>query len=273
MAESNSNDKKCPPCDPGLPGWLATFSDMMTLLLTFFVLLLSFSKTEVAKYEAALGSIRNAFGGNVLKYGEVIQKGKSPDDYQNVLDSQEPINPFPIEFLSSEGMLEKYEINRSTKEVLKSMRRDLFEFGLDKDVDIFEVGEGIKVVVKDSIYFKEGSVEAENVPVDIYSKLIKLLTNRDWVVFVQGHASLREASIDGLDAYKLSSMRAEAITRSLIKKGVPAKKITTTFYGDTKPARLEGDISPEDEARNRRVDFIIRKKDLYSEGFRVREKD
>ena len=56
---------KCEECVPGLPGWMATFSDLVTLLLTFFVLLLSFAKTESAKYEAALGSIRNAFGGNV----------------------------------------------------------------------------------------------------------------------------------------------------------------------------------------------------------------
>jgi len=52
---------KCPPCKPGLPGWMATFSDMITLLLTFFVLLLSFAKTESAKYEAALGGLSHYF--------------------------------------------------------------------------------------------------------------------------------------------------------------------------------------------------------------------
>lgn len=63
-----SDCPKCPECPPaGAPGWMATFSDMCTLLLTFFILLLSFAKTETAKSEAAMGSIRNAFGGNVLK--------------------------------------------------------------------------------------------------------------------------------------------------------------------------------------------------------------
>ena len=42
---------KCKECAPGLPAWMATFSDLVTLLLTFFVLLLSFAKTESAKYE------------------------------------------------------------------------------------------------------------------------------------------------------------------------------------------------------------------------------
>src|SRR5690606_7280029 len=93
--------KKCPECGPpGLPGWLATYSDMVTLLLTFFILLLSFAKTEDKKSEAALGSVRNALGGNVLKPGQVMQLGKSPDDSPSMLDSPEPLMPFPIEFLT-----------------------------------------------------------------------------------------------------------------------------------------------------------------------------
>ena len=94
--ESAEECPKCEECVPGLPGWMATFSDMVTLLLTFFVLLLSFAKTETAKYESALGSIRNAFGGNVLVQGPVIERGKSPDDSPSMMESQEPIRPFPI---------------------------------------------------------------------------------------------------------------------------------------------------------------------------------
>lgn len=97
---------KCPECAPGLPAWMATFSDLVTLLLTFFVLLLSFAKTETAKYEAALGSIRNAFGGNVRVMGNVIQPGKSPDDQPTMMETAEPIRPFPIEFLTTEGFLD-----------------------------------------------------------------------------------------------------------------------------------------------------------------------
>ena len=99
MADEQIEDiPKCPECDPGLPGWMATFSDLVTLLLTFFVLLLSFAKTESSKYEAALGSIRKAFGGNVLKHGEVIQLGKSADDRHTMMEGQDMVRPFPIEF-------------------------------------------------------------------------------------------------------------------------------------------------------------------------------
>ena len=49
-------------CPEGLPGWLATFGDLMSLLLTFFVLLLSFSSMEVIKFQKAMGSLRGSLG-------------------------------------------------------------------------------------------------------------------------------------------------------------------------------------------------------------------
>lgn len=52
----------CPPCKGGAPAWMATFADMATLLMAFFVLLLSFSDVELPKFEQVNGSLQNAFG-------------------------------------------------------------------------------------------------------------------------------------------------------------------------------------------------------------------
>lgn len=268
--ENNQPPQKCPECKPGLPGWMATFSDLVTLLLTFFVLLLSFAKTESAKYEAALGSIRNAFGGNVLKQGEVIQPGKSPDDNPTMFDSQEPIRPFPIEFLTSEGLLDKKEINRESTEILNQMKEALREFSLSDNVDIYELPEGIQVRVKDKIYFSEGEIVPDKISVEVYDRMIQLLSERDWTVFVQGHASKGEVSKNGQkDAYELSAARATAVSRSLIRRGVKPEQITTVSYGDSRPAEGPG-RSYEDELReSRRVEFIIRKTDLGIPGHKV----
>jgi chemotaxis protein MotB len=54
--------EECPPCKGGAPGWMATFADMATLLMAFFVLILSFSDTELPKFEQINGSIQAAFG-------------------------------------------------------------------------------------------------------------------------------------------------------------------------------------------------------------------
>ena len=51
---------KCPP--PGLPAWMGTFADLMSLLMCFFVLLLAFSEMDVLKFKQIAGSMKFAFG-------------------------------------------------------------------------------------------------------------------------------------------------------------------------------------------------------------------
>jgi len=60
--DDESEESDCPPCKSGAPGWMATFADMATLLMAFFVLILSFSDTELPKFEQINGSIKAAFG-------------------------------------------------------------------------------------------------------------------------------------------------------------------------------------------------------------------
>ena len=260
---------KCPDCPPGLPGWMATFADLVTLLLTFFVLLLSFAKTETAKYEAALGSIRNAFGGNVFKQGKVIERGKSPDDSPSMIESQSPIKPFPIEFLTMEGMLDKREINRSSQEELEQMKNDVSEFGLSESVDIYEMPEGIKVRFKDKIYFQSGRTTISKVSVEVLTKMIKLLKGKNWTVCVEGHAARGEKGKPGQDPFTLSSMRAAEVTKSMIKRGVRADHITTAFYGDTRPDGKKGFTSKLPTWKHQRVEFLLRKTDLRTKGHKV----
>ena len=58
-----SNDvHECPPCDAGAPRWMTTYGDLMSLLLCFFVLLLSFSEMDRQKYKVVAGSMERAFG-------------------------------------------------------------------------------------------------------------------------------------------------------------------------------------------------------------------
>jgi len=59
---SMSDEAPAKPADEGLPGWVMTFADLMSLLMSFFVLLLSFSEMDVSKYKEMAGSMKNAFG-------------------------------------------------------------------------------------------------------------------------------------------------------------------------------------------------------------------
>ncbi len=259
----------CPAC---LPGWFATYSDMVTLLLTFFVLLLSFAKTETAKYESVLGSLREAFGGNVLKQGEVLQLGKSPDDQPVMMDASQPIKPFPIDFLTMEGLLDKHEMNRESAEDLKKMRNDLKNYQLSDSVDVYEMPEGIKVRVKDKIYFKEGDIEIDQLSVAVFERMLNLLKDEAWTIFVEGHAAKGERGKNGEDAFSLSSSRASAVSRVLIRKGIDPGRVTTVFYGDSRPDEAFKTSRTSAPRDNRRVEFLIRKIDLRARGHRVEAK-
>lgn len=54
--------EECPPCKSGAPAWMATFADMATLLMAFFVLILSFAEMNVPKFKQINGSLKNSFG-------------------------------------------------------------------------------------------------------------------------------------------------------------------------------------------------------------------
>ena len=67
----------CPKCEEGLPPWLATFADLMSLLMCFFVLLLSFAEMDILKFKQVAGSLKLAFGVQRDVIATEIPKGTS----------------------------------------------------------------------------------------------------------------------------------------------------------------------------------------------------
>ena len=75
IAEDDEEQEECPKCPPqGAPAWMATFADMATLLMAFFVLILSFAEFNVPKFKQISGSLKNAFG--VQKMIPVVEQPK-----------------------------------------------------------------------------------------------------------------------------------------------------------------------------------------------------
>ena len=266
MADAEEEVQECPVCEPipeckeGAPEWMATFSDLVTLLLTFFILLYAMSKTEVSKFNSVAGSIRKAFAGNAMNIGETIQLGKSPDDSPTMIESQQPVEPYPIDLLTTEGILDKHEINRESDEDLEEMKEVLGQYDLQDSVDVYQMSEGVKIRIKDQIIFQNGSTAmSDSTIVPILKKVIKLMKDNDWTLFVEGYAEKGESSVTNTndDAWSLSSKRAQQVTRSFIKRGVRAEKITTVSYGDSRA---------KENQINRKVEFFLRKIDLRTEG-------
>ena len=75
VLEEQEDEQECPKCPPaGAPAWMATFADMATLLMAFFVLILSFAEFNVPKFKQISGSLREAFG--VQKVVPVVEQPK-----------------------------------------------------------------------------------------------------------------------------------------------------------------------------------------------------
>jgi len=218
---------------------------------------LSFAKTESAKYQAAVGSLRNAFGGNI---GEVMISGKSPSDAATMIDSDMPARPFPIEFLTSEGLLDKKEVNRESDIQLNELKEMLTNYELLESVNVYEMNESILVRLKDRVYFRSGSTGIDEINIEVFERMVKMLKENNWVIMIEGHAQTGESN----DTYTLSAQRALAVSKSLTQRGISPDRITTIFYGDSRPQeKVNSKIS------DRRVDFIIKKADLRQEGRKV----
>lgn len=103
---------KCPP--PGLPGYFGTFADLMSLLMCFFVLLLSFSEMDVLKYKQIAGSMEYAFGVQNKIEVKDIPKGTSviamefrpgrpePTPIENIQQQTAEITEQTLEFQAGE---------------------------------------------------------------------------------------------------------------------------------------------------------------------------
>jgi chemotaxis protein MotB len=119
--------------------------------------------------------------------------------------------------------------------------------------------------MKDKIYFQKGSTGIDEINIQVFDRLVKMLRENNWNILIEGHSEAGEVSVkDGSDAYLLSSARALAVSRSLIQRGISADRITTLFYGDSRPLeKVNGMI------HDRRVEFVIRKADLRVDGKKV----
>ena len=124
-------DEECPKCPPvGAPAWMATFADMATLLMAFFVLILSFAEFNVPKFKQISGSLKNAFG--VQRIVPVVEQPKGT----TVLSLN--FSPSPTPSVSKDLTQQTTQIEQSKLELQQK----------DKDSDGADGNQSAEQVVK-----------------------------------------------------------------------------------------------------------------------------
>ncbi len=219
----------------GAPEWIVTFADLMSLLLTFFVLMLSFSTTEVVKFREAMGSIQEALG------------MKSPNDASTVPVGQNPLTQ-NVADIGGAGL--------SPSEIEKELDKVLKQFGLEAQGEAKQTVFGVVLQLEGDLMFHSGEAELTPVTYALLNGLAACINRVERNVDVVGHTDNRPISTAIYPSnWELSAARAAQAVRYLVEHGVPADRLRAIGRAETVP--IDTNDTAEGRERNRRVEFVF----------------
>ncbi|MDZ7752718.1 MAG: flagellar motor protein MotB [Gammaproteobacteria bacterium] len=264
--------RKCP---TGLPPWLATFADLMALLMCFFVLLLSFSEMDVIKYKQVAGSMKEAFGVQRQIEAKIMPKGTSI-----IAQEFSPGKPQPTVINEM-----RQQTTDETRDHLDWSQSDLKEQGEgEHEKDEEPAPDAQQLFIQESLREEvhEGLIEIETEPgmtliriqekgsfpsgradvtpgfVPTMEKIAAVLAETRGNIYVAGHTDdIPIATARFRSNWELSAARSVTVVHNLIEYGNMApERFLVEGHADAAP--LASNDTPEGRALNRRVEIIVR---------------
>ena len=252
MAEAQVEEveeEECPKCPPqGAPAWMATFADMATLLMAFFVLILSFAEFNVPKFKQISGSLKNAFG--IQRVVPVVEQPKgttvlalnfSPSPAPSVTKNlRQQTSDSEQKNLDLKSEIDEGDSAKSnSKETLdaKELSEEIIDQVKSKDVKVETVND--KVLV---------SVNTENKSSEEISKLIKDTVDAVETARENTGATDTDVLIGGIDQDIKSMASATIENKSLKDKVSNLEKQNTESEKDIKTKTKKAEFS-EDQLR------------------------
>jgi chemotaxis protein MotB len=273
MARAKKSSKK----GGGAPSWMVTFGDMMSLLLTFFVLLFTYSTMDAEKYKALAGSLKNAFGSSIVdQLSGMIEVGgiASRDKPMTMLIPPAEQKELPGMPDKAEAPPIKLELDKADEKVIEETfkavqknRAETLESEIKTAIEqtlpgsrIAVVREGGTVMIRfpNEIAFPSGRGEITVQFSHAVAPLIPMLAATKGDIVVSGHTD--NVPITG-GAYRsnweLSAARATSVVHLLVDSDIiPMERITVQGFGESRP--LASNDDEQGRARNRRVEITIR---------------
>ncbi len=254
----------------GIPAWVVTFADLMTLLMCFFVLLLAFSEMDAAKFKQLAGSMKDAFGVQAEIEVRTIPKGTSVIAREFSPGKPEPtpmntIRQFTID--ASENTLDALERQseqvKATREHARRIREALKAEIANGKISVKTEGMKVIIHVLENASFASGFADVRVGFLPVLTKIAGLIQSTDGIVTVSGHTDNIPISNERFRSnWELSTARAVSVAHELMNAAtVDPSRFTVTGHADTRP--LADNDSAENRAKNRRVDIsIVRGNDL-----------
>lgn len=241
-AEEHENDER----------WLITYADLITLLMVFFVVMYSMSRTDAEKFKALASGLSQVFGKPAVSS---IGVGGQPIAGNAILPNRSDGDARK----GSRGQPKEGDVRTRRMQTLKSDLDSLMEKrGLSKSVTTKVDPKGPKLVMElsDSLLFDPGSAELTPAAIELLKPVGEVLGARDYNIHVEGHTDNVPISGRYKNNFELSAARAVNVITTLTKTaGLPQKMFSASGYGEYRPVATND--TPEGRAKNRRVDFVI----------------
>ncbi len=219
----------------GAPEWVVTFGDMMTLLLCFFVLLLSFSTMETERFKIIAGYIREAFGVQMESRYTEIPAGNTV---------------VTVEFNPP---------NMSKSQILERIVQVNQELALGNLVEAEMEEDGVRVRLDGELTFKPGGSELTDESMIYLDYVADLIHEAGAFATVEGHTDNQPVHSKIYPSnWELSGARAGAVVRHLESRGIPGTNLEAVGYGETRP--MTENYTAEGRRKNRRVEILIQPK-------------
>ncbi|MBL4759244.1 MAG: flagellar motor protein MotB [Mariprofundaceae bacterium] len=220
---------------PNSEAWMTTFADLISLMLTFFILLISMSTMDKTGLSDIESSFRKAV--SVLNAGDKTELQIMP--------------PFEMQKLIS------------AKELMLAMRQNsmvlLQNSVLKHKVKGIIIKDRLYLRIPDAVLFEKGSAKLKPDHANAIKKLAQMLAMSPGRISIQGHTNI-DPDLSGSqfsDPWALSLARAASVLHILEDEGVNPARLSLVGYGPSRPVSTEA--TPFGRSKNRRVDIVVYK--------------
>ncbi len=269
----DEQELKCPTCPPA---WLATFADLMSLLMCFFVLLLAFSEMDALKFKQLAGSMAQAFGvqrdvptKEIPKGTSIIAKEFTPGNptptalkvmRQHTTDDRKKNLDFKRVPVESGQEKEKSESEKRLEQLKKALKEQIGKGEIEVS------GDNARTIIRirEKGSFASGSATLSRKFKPVLIKIADAVEKTPGKIHISGHTdNIPISTYEFGSNWELSSARAVSILNQILQvnKNIPEERFVIQGYADTVP--LVPNTTPKNRATNRRVEIeVIRQKEM-----------
>lgn len=226
--------------------WMVTFADLLTLMITFFVLLLTMSSMDTKSVKNMFGIMTEASG--VLEMGSHREIGRP--QVTSIVDA-----------LAIEFILEKDILSKILEELVQGddgHTVDKLKGDVDLESMVSLTKKGLVVTMMDTILFEPGESDLSDEAAHVLDVVGSYLLSREYLIHIEGHTGV-SSSVDKRSGWIVSTKRANSVMRYLTGVlGVKQERISARGYAEFSP--LYDNSTEENIAKNRRVEIVLSKK-------------